>query len=254
MNTPAPLQPNVAAATAATGNSNSISGATEKSTFSILIIAKNPEVEGLMQTLLKASGFECQFAPQGGLGLTMFETNPADLVLISTDLPDRNGFEVCLKLREKSTVPVLMVTTKRSTEEEFRGLKVGADAYLEEPFNSRLVMAHIVAQLRRTYKYDGQSKNSENAQDESQNGHARARRLGELRSVPLYGAANPVSKGQQRRRCGTDLPKLRRRTTRLLSRSAKSNSQRLKRLSKRLLAQLFQRLTLLHEAIPQRER
>ena len=117
-----------------------------------------------MQTLLKASGFECQFAPQGGLGLSMFESKPADLVLISTDLPDRNGFEVCLKLREKSTVPVLMVTTKRNSEEEFRGLKVGADAYLEEPFNSRLVMAHIVAQLRRTYKYDGQSKNSEVAQ------------------------------------------------------------------------------------------
>ena len=132
-----------------------------KTSFSILIIAKNPEVEGLMQTLLKASGFECQFAPQGGLGLTMFENQPADLVLISTELPDRNGFEVCLKLREKSTVPILMVTTKRNTEEEFRGLKVGADAYLEEPFNSRLVMAHIVAQLRRTYKYDGQTKESD---------------------------------------------------------------------------------------------
>ncbi len=144
------------------------SGAEAKTTFSILIIAKNPEVEGLMQTLLKASGFECQFAPQGGLGLSMFESNPADMVLISTELPDRNGFEVCLKLREKSTVPVLMVTTKRSTEEEFRGLKVGADAYLEEPFNSRLVMAHIVAQLRRTYKYDGQSKNSEVAEAENE--------------------------------------------------------------------------------------
>ena len=139
-----------------------------KSTFSILIIAKNPEVESLMQTLLKASGFECQFAPQGGLGLSMFESNPADMVLISTELPDRNGFEVCLKLREKSTVPILMVTTKRSIQEEFRSLKVGADAYLEEPFNSRLVMAHIVAQLRRTYKYDGQSKNSENAQGQSE--------------------------------------------------------------------------------------
>lgn len=120
-----------------------------------------------MKILLKASGFECQFASQGALGLSMFESNPADIVLISTELPDRNGFEVCLKLREKSTVPVLMVTTKRNAEEEFRGLKVGADAYLEGPFNSRLVMAHIVAQLRRTYKYDGQSKNSEVAQNES---------------------------------------------------------------------------------------
>lgn len=150
--------------TKATNLSAGESDAQTKSTFSILIIAKNFEVEGLMQTLLKASGFECQFAPQGGLGLSMFASNPADLVLISTELPDRNGFEVCLKLREKSTVPVLMVTTKRSTQEEFRGLKVGADAYLEEPFNSRLVMAHIVAQLRRTYKYDGQSKNSDASQ------------------------------------------------------------------------------------------
>lgn len=142
--------------------------ANEKTTFSILIIAKNPEVEGLMQTLLKASGFECQFAPRGDLGLTMFESKSADMVLISTELPDRNGFEVCLKLREKSTVPILMVTTKRNKEEEFRGLKVGADAYLEEPFNSRLVMAHIVAQLRRTYKYDGQNKNS--SEQEKNNG------------------------------------------------------------------------------------
>ena len=164
MSNPAPSQSGSAVAATATAPN----GSDAKSTFSILIIAKDPEVEGLMQTLLKASGFDCQFAPQGGLGLTMFETNPADLVLISTDLPDRNGFEVCLKLREKSTVPVLMVTTKRSTEEEFRGLKVGADAYLEEPFNSRLVMAHIVAQLRRTYKYDGQSKNSEETQSQSE--------------------------------------------------------------------------------------
>ncbi len=149
-------------------NATAASAAETKKTFSILVIANNPEVEGLMQILLKASGFDCQFAPQGGLGLSMFETKPADMVLISTELPDRNGFEVCLKLREKSTVPVLMVTMERSSKEEFRSLKVGADAYLEEPFNSKLVMAHIVAQLRRTYKYDGQSKNSEVADDEAQ--------------------------------------------------------------------------------------
>ena len=157
-----------ASATAGVNAGDTAKAKGEAKTFSILVIAKNPEVEELMQTLLKASGFECQFAPQGGMGLAMFETKPADLVLISTDLPDRNGFEVCLKLREKSTVPVLMVTTKRNSEEEFRGLKVGADAYLEEPFNSKLVMAHIVAQLRRTYKYDGQSKNSEVAEEEHQ--------------------------------------------------------------------------------------
>ena len=137
-----------------------------KTDFLILVIAKNPEVEALMQTLLKTSGFEMKFAGQGGLGLAMFDQTPADLVLISTELPDRNGFEVCLKLREKSTVPILMVTTKKSVEEEFRGLKVGADAYLQEPFNSRLVMAHIVAQLRRTYKYDGQAKRSDAATDD----------------------------------------------------------------------------------------
>ena len=147
--------------------SNSTTQSATKTNFLILIIAKNPEVEGLMQTLLKTSGFESEFAARGDLGLTKFENTPADLVLISTELPDRNGFEVCLKLREKSTVPIIMVTTERNTEEEFRGLKVGADAYLEEPFNSRLVMAHIVAQLRRTYKYDDQEKPSD-TEDESE--------------------------------------------------------------------------------------
>ena len=142
-------------------NNSTPTATATKTNFLILVIAKNPEVEGLMQTLLKTSGFESAFAGNGALGLNKFEQTPADLVLISTELPDRNGFEVCLKMREKSTVPIIMVTTEKSSEEEFRGLKVGADAYLEEPFNSRLVMAHIVAQLRRAYKYDGQQKPSE---------------------------------------------------------------------------------------------
>lgn len=131
-----------------------------KKDFSILVVASNPEVERLMQVMLKTSGFGCYFAPKGAVGLAMFEATPTDIVIISTQLPDRNGFEVCLKLRKKSTVPILMITPKRNVEEELRGLKVGADAYLEEPFNSRIVMAHLVAQLRRTYKYNGQPKNS----------------------------------------------------------------------------------------------
>ena len=138
---------------------NAVDGHNKKD-FAILVVASNPEVEKLMQIMLKTSGLGCQFALKGGIALAMFEANPTDMVMISTELPNRNGFEFCLKLREKSTVPILMVTPKRNVDEELRSLKVGADAYLEEPFNSRVMMAHIVAQLRRTYKYNGQLKNS----------------------------------------------------------------------------------------------
>ena len=123
------LTSQITATTSLLGTGN----AQAKSAFMVSIIVKDPKVEGLMQTLLKALGFECQFAPQGGLRLSIFESNPADLVLISTELLDRNGFELCLQLREKSTFSVLMVTTKRSTKEEFCSLKVGADVYPEEP-------------------------------------------------------------------------------------------------------------------------
>ena len=140
--------------------SNGATATDAKKEFSILVVADNSEVERLMKVMLKTSGLRCQFALKGGIGLTMFEKSPADIVLISTELPNRNGFALCLKLREKSTVPILMVTPKREIEEELRSLKVGADAYLEEPFNSRILMAHIVAQLRRTYRYNGQRKNS----------------------------------------------------------------------------------------------
>lgn len=131
-----------------------------KKDFSILVVASEPDVEKVMQNMLKTSALGGQFALKGGIALAMFEASPADMVMISTELPSRNGFELCLKLREKSTVPILMVTPKRNVDEELRSLKVGADAYLEEPFNSRVMMAHIVAQLRRTYKYNGQLKNS----------------------------------------------------------------------------------------------
>lgn len=139
---------------------NSASADEAKKDFLILVVASNTEVEKSMRIMLKTSALGIQFAPKGGIALSMFETSPADMVIISTELPNRNGFEFCLKLREKSSVPILMVTPKRDVDEELRSLKVGADAYLEEPFNSRVIMAHIVAQLRRTYRYNGQPKNS----------------------------------------------------------------------------------------------
>ena len=81
--------------------------------------------------------------------ITEFDRNGADLVLLDLQLPGQSGTEVCRQLRQRSTVPVIMLTAKDTEIDKVVGLELGADDYVTKPYSSRELVARVRAVLRR---------------------------------------------------------------------------------------------------------
>ena len=81
-----------------------------------------------------------------------------DLVLMDVNLPAESGFDVCQKLREKSDVPVIFVTSRTDSMDELSGLLKGGDDYITKPFHAPVLLAHIAAVLKRTRKTNTEEK------------------------------------------------------------------------------------------------
>jgi two-component system response regulator RegX3 len=109
--------------------------------------------------MLRNEGFEVAVAPTGPEALEEFDRHGADLVLLDLMLPGLPGTEVCRQLRNRSTVPVIMLTAKDSEIDKVVGLELGADDYVTKPFSSRELVARIRAVLRR----HGQAEEPEDA-------------------------------------------------------------------------------------------
>ncbi|HJW84435.1 MAG TPA: response regulator transcription factor [Anaerolineae bacterium] len=115
----------------------------------ILIIEDDPLQADVVQLLLQQDGFETVLAPDGAEGLRrLYETQP-DLVVLDLMLPQMDGWEVCRRIRELSTVPIIIMTSRRSDEEKIKGLRIGADDYIVKPFNPQELAARVHAVLRR---------------------------------------------------------------------------------------------------------
>lgn len=99
--------------------------------------------------LLKREGFTVIHAPDGPSALSEFGAHDVDIVLLDVMLPGMSGTQVCQRLREVSTVPVIMVTARDSEIDKVVGLEIGADDYVTKPYSSRELIARIRAVLRR---------------------------------------------------------------------------------------------------------
>jgi two-component system response regulator RegX3 len=99
--------------------------------------------------MLRKEGFEVSVAATGPEALDTFDRSGADLVLLDLMLPGLPGTEVCRSLRQRSKVPVIMLTAKDSEIDKVVGLELGADDYVTKPFSSRELVARIRAVLRR---------------------------------------------------------------------------------------------------------
>src|SRR6186713_1279620 len=105
--------------------------------------------------MLRKEGFEVAVAATGPTALTEFDRNGADIVLLDLMLPEMSGSEVCRHLRQKSHVPIIMVTARDSEIDKVVGLEIGADEYVTKPHSPRELVARIRAVLRRHSKDTG---------------------------------------------------------------------------------------------------
>ncbi|KRE60058.1 response regulator transcription factor [Nostocoides sp. Soil756] len=115
----------------------------------ILIVEDEESFSDPLSYLLSREGYEVSVADNGHDALTTFDTAGADLVLLDLMLPGISGVDVCRALRQRSNVPVIMLTAKDSEIDKVVGLELGADDYVTKPYSSRELLARIKAVLRR---------------------------------------------------------------------------------------------------------
>ncbi|HMO57708.1 MAG TPA: response regulator transcription factor [Roseiflexaceae bacterium] len=115
----------------------------------VLIIDDEPGLRDLVRINLEHEGFAVVNAENGVIGLEMIEHEHPDLVILDVMMPEMDGWETCRRLREFSSVPVLMLTARVQSQDIVAGLESGADDYLLKPFNMDELMARVRALLRR---------------------------------------------------------------------------------------------------------
>jgi two-component system response regulator VicR len=123
----------------------------------ILIIEDEKSISDIVKFNLIKEGFDVEIAFDGLVGLNKaLQVNP-DLILLDVMLPSMDGFQVCKKIRETQTTPIIMLTAKEEEVDKVLGLELGADDYITKPFGMRELIARIKANIRRTGLVEGSS-------------------------------------------------------------------------------------------------
>lgn len=120
----------------------------------LLVVDDEAGILRLMKLELSAQGFRVITASDGESAITMAEEHRPDAILLDVMMPGISGLEVMRRLRERSNVPVLLVTAKDKDTDKVRGLELGADDYIVKPFNPDELGARIRAVLRRVLSQD----------------------------------------------------------------------------------------------------
>ena len=114
----------------------------------LLIVEDEASIAEVLTAYAKREGYDTVYASDGMKALEIFEHNDIDMVILDLMLPKLSGEEVCRRIREKSSVPIIMLTAKTSESDVVEGLDLGANDYVAKPFSPRVLMARIRAQLR----------------------------------------------------------------------------------------------------------
>lgn len=115
----------------------------------VLVVEDEESFSDPLAYMLRKEGYEVAVAASGPDALREFDRSGADLVLLDLMLPGLSGTEVCRQLRQRSNVPVIMLTAKDSEVDKVVGLEIGADDYITKPYSSRELLARVRAVLRR---------------------------------------------------------------------------------------------------------
>jgi two-component system response regulator RegX3 len=115
----------------------------------VLIVEDEESFADPLAFLLRKEGFTTAVAGTGPDALEEFDRNGADIVLLDLMLPGMSGTDVCKALRQRSAVPVIMVTARDSEIDKVVGLELGADDYVTKPYSARELIARVRAVLRR---------------------------------------------------------------------------------------------------------
>lgn len=126
----------------------------------ILVVDDEQSIMNIIAYNLKKEGYEVICAEDGEKALELFEKEVPELIILDIMMPKIDGYSACKKIREKSDVPIIMLTARADEVDKVLGLEIGADDYVTKPFSNRELLARVKAHLRRT-KAINESKKEE---------------------------------------------------------------------------------------------
>ena len=112
----------------------------------VLIVDDEPNIVAALEFLLQRNGYEVRIARNGGEALKLVEAQLPDLVLLDVMMPQKSGYEVCQRMRERDDwrhIKIVMLSAKGRDAEVNKGLSIGADLYITKPFSTRELIAKI---------------------------------------------------------------------------------------------------------------
>ncbi len=119
-------------------------------TARILLVDDEQSIQELLSFSLRQDGYEVVQATDGREGLERFRESGFDLVVLDVMMPRMDGFELCQRIRARSSVPIIMLTAKAEEIDKIVGLEIGADDYMTKPFSVREFRSRVKALLRRS--------------------------------------------------------------------------------------------------------
>ena len=126
--------------------------------YTILICDDDRDIVSALDIYLTSEGYHTLKAYDGLEAIQMVESSPVDLILLDVMMPKLDGIRATAKLRERSNVPIILLTAKSEDADKILGLNLGADDYITKPFNPIEVMARVKSQLRRYTTLGGQNR------------------------------------------------------------------------------------------------
>ncbi len=120
----------------------------------ILIVEDNKELADILCDFLRAENYTVSVAESGEKALSLYERYGARLIVLDIMLPGADGFSVLEKIRKESNTPILIVSAKTEKEDKLNGLILGADDYIEKPYDIDILLAKISGIFKRRYSLD----------------------------------------------------------------------------------------------------
>lgn len=121
----------------------------------VLIVDDDIEIANLIAIYLQNEGYEVIKAENGLRALAVLNSTNVDLILLDIMMPQMDGIQACMKIREEKNMPIIMLSAKTEDMDKIWGLTAGADDYIGKPFNPLELIARVKSQLRRYKKFNG---------------------------------------------------------------------------------------------------